>query len=119
MNYGYLVDRRTGLVGSANPTDADLERLRVSGFSVIVCLLDLREETTRYDTRRAAEAGWEWRNIAIRDFGTPSIAQLREFVALLEASLPDRKVVVHCQGGSGRTGTMAAAHWIAQGLSVS
>jgi hypothetical protein len=53
-----------GLVGSANPTDADLERLHVSGFSVIVCLLDLREQTTRSDTRRVAEAGWEWRNIA-------------------------------------------------------
>jgi protein-tyrosine phosphatase len=107
-----------GLMGSANPTDADLESMRASGFSTIVCLLDLDEQTPRYDTRRAAEAGCEWHNIAIRDFTAPSITQLREFVDLLAASLPGRTVVVHCQGGSGRTGTMAAADWIAQGLSA-
>jgi protein-tyrosine phosphatase len=28
------------------------------------------------------------------------------------------KVLVHCQGGSGRTGTMGAAYWIAKGLSA-
>jgi atypical dual specificity phosphatase len=107
-----------GVVGSGNPTDADLGPLRAFGFSVIVCLLDLDEQTPRYDTRRAAEAGWEWHNIPIRDCSAPSTAQLREFVVLLATSLPERKVVVHCQFGSGRTGTMAAAHWISQGLSA-
>jgi len=28
------------------------------------------------------------------------------------------KVLIHCQGGSGRTGTMGAVYWISKGLSV-
>jgi len=28
------------------------------------------------------------------------------------------KVIIHCQGGSGRTGTMRAACWISKGLPV-
>ena len=33
-------------------------------------------------------------------------------------SLKKGKVLVHCQGGTGRTGTMAAAYWIKKGLSA-
>jgi len=29
------------------------------------------------------------------------------------------KVLVHCQGGTGRTGTMAATYWVKKGLSAS
>ena len=71
-----------------------------------------------YDARRAEAAGWEWHNIAVRDFDAPSVQQIRQFVALVGSSLPQKKIVVHCQGGTGRTGTMAAAHWIARGLSA-
>jgi protein-tyrosine phosphatase len=31
----------------------------------------------------------------------------------------ERRTIVHCQGGSGRTGTFAAAYWIARGRSAS
>ena len=106
------------LLGSSNPSDAELEPLRASNFSVIVCLLDLDEQAARYDVGRSAAVGWEWHNITIPDFRAPTIAQLRQFVALVEVSLPKKKVVVHCQGGTGRTGTVAAAYWITKGLSV-
>lgn len=105
------------LMGSPNLSGRELERLWASGFSVIVCLLDLSEQTTGYDPPLAKAAGWEWQNIPIRDFGAPSLAQLHQFVELIRSSY-ERTVVVHCEGGTGRTGTMAAAHWIAKGLSV-
>ena len=107
------------LLGSSNPSDADLESLRRSEFSVLVCLLDLQEQTLQYNVDRAKSAGWEWHNIPVRDFKAPSVAQLREFVSLVKTSLPTKRVLVHCQGGSGRTGTAAAAYWIAKGLAVS
>ena len=106
------------LLGGSNPSDADLKNLRLSGFSVIVCLLDPQEQVPAYDLGGGALAGWEWHNMPIRDFQAPTVAQLREFVALMRTSLPTKKVFVHCQGGSGRTGTVAAAYWIAEGLSV-
>jgi len=35
----------------------------------------------------------------------------------VEQALEKGKVVMHCQGGSGRTGTMAAAYWVYKCLS--
>ena len=105
------------VIGCASPSDADLDAWRADGFSVIVCLLDLEEQLPNYDRNRAAAAGWEWHNIPIRDFEAPTLEQIEQCLTLLHASLPQRKVVIHCRGGIGRTGTMAAAYWIAKGLS--
>jgi protein-tyrosine phosphatase len=58
-------------------------------------------------------------SIPVRDFCPPTIAQLGEFVDTVERLPAGTKVVVHCQGGSGRTGTFAAAHWIAKGMTAS
>lgn len=103
------------LLGSANLSDADLAQLHADGFSVILCLLDLDEQPARYD--RAASAGWEWHNIPIRDFAAPTVEQIEQCLRMIFNSMPTKKVVVHCRGGIGRTGTMAAAYWIAKGLS--
>jgi len=106
------------LLGSSNPTDADLNQLMADGFSVVVCLLDVDEYLPGYDRVRAGAAGWEWHNISIRDFAAPTLQQIEQFLAIVSSSIPSRKVIVHCRGGIGRTGTMAAAYWISKGLSV-
>ena len=105
------------LLGSSNPTDADLSQLVTSGFSVIVCLLDLREQQPAYSRSQVVSAGWEWHNISIQDFAAPTLEQIEQFLALVASAIPQKKVVVHCRGGIGRTGTMAAAYWITKGLS--
>ena len=105
------------LLGSSNLSRRELEQLWAAGFSIVVCLLDLAEQRTGYDPFLAKAEGWEWLNIPIRDFDAPSLAQLHEFVELIRQS-HERRVIVHCEGGTGRTGTMAAAHWIAKGRSV-
>src|SRR5690242_18756374 len=105
------------LLGSGNLSDADLAQLRADGFSVILCLLDLSEQQTGYDQASAAQSGWEWHNVPVRDFAAPTIEQLEQCVTLLSGLLPYKKVVVHCRGGIGRTGTIAAAYWMAKGLS--
>ena len=105
------------LLGSSNPTDADLKQLIADGFSVIICLLDLDEHQPAYSRCPAAAAGWEWHNISIRDFAAPTVLQIEQFLALVASSIPQKKVVVHCRGGIGRTGTMAAAYWMTKGLS--
>ncbi len=105
------------ILGSSNPTTSDLEELRGQGFEVVVSLLREQEQPPNYDVARAVALGYERHNIPVRDFYPPSVAQLREFVDFV-SGLGSRKVIVHCQGGVGRTGTFAAAYRIAKGLAV-
>ncbi len=107
------------LIGSRNPTLADLEQLWRDGFSVLVSLLDEQEQSPRYDVGAATALGFERHSIPVRDFCPPTVEQLEQFVTLVAGLPPGSKTVVHCEGGTGRTGTFAAAYWIARGLTVS
>jgi predicted protein tyrosine phosphatase len=106
------------LLGSGNPTSTDLERLRGDGFEILVSLLDEEERAPRYDIARAAGLGYTRHNIAVKDFGPPTVEQLERFVRLIGATPAGAKIIVHCEGGSGRTGTFAAAYWVAKGMTV-
>lgn len=104
------------VLGSANPTGTDLERLRGEGFGILVSLLDEEEQPPRYDVAGATALGYSRHNIAVKDFGQPTMEQLEQFVRLVGAA--GAKIIVHCEGGSGRTGTFAAAFWVARGMTV-
>ena len=105
------------VMGSSNPSDADLRDLRAQGFATLVCLLDPTEQSTNYRKEEAGMLGYSLREIPVRDFHPPSSAQLLEFVTLAHTASDRARVLVHCQGGTGRTGTMASAYWISKGLS--
>lgn len=108
-----------GLVlGSTNPTNEELERLRAEGFNILVSFLDENQQPLRYDAKRTQELGYVRHSIPIRDFQAPTIVQLLEFTQLVESLPPDCKMLIHCEGGTGRTGTMAAAYWIAKGITA-
>ena len=107
------------LLGSKNPSNADLEQLRGEGFTELVSLLREEEQEPNYDISRAEALGFERHNIPVRDFGPPTIKQLKNFVDLIDLLQNGEKAIVHCQGGTGRTGTFAAAYWVAKGLTVS
>lgn len=107
------------VLGSSHPSDDDLRRLYSEGVRVIVCLLDESEQPARYDVAEAGRLGYARYCIPVRDFHAPSVAQIEKFLNVAATAAPDAKVLVHCEGGVGRTGTMAAAYWIAKGLSVS
>jgi len=114
----WWIDEPT-LAGGPNPTDDELTALRGRGFATIVCLLDPGEQALNYDVGRADAAGFRRHEIPVRDFGAPTLEQIETFVRIVERSGPeDGNVLVHCQGGTGRTGTMAAAYWIARGLTA-
>lgn len=106
------------LIGSSNPADADLEAFYAQGFRTIICLLDDAEQQTNYDVTAAASIGYRRHTIPILDYHAPTADQVWEFVRLVETESTSGSVLVHCQGGTGRTGTMAAAYWIAKGLSA-
>jgi Dual specificity phosphatase, catalytic domain len=84
------------------------------------CFAALREGTStalRYRTGRAL--GYSRYNISVRDFSHPTLDQLEQFAKLVDGLPRGTKMIVHCEGGTGRTGTLAAAYWITKGMTAS
>lgn len=106
------------LMGGPNPTGEELEQIRKAGPGdlLVISLLDGTLQIPGYSTARDREAGLIFHTIPIMDFTPPAISQILEFLGLVGKLRPGFRAYVHCQGGIGRTGTMAAAFWIAQGL---
>ena len=104
------------LAGSHNPNLHELRSLRGIGFSALVCLLDEDEvrTTLRYSVEDATRMGYAWHSIPVSDYHAPTLRQMRRFLDLVEHECGSGKLMVHCQAGVGRTGTMAAAYWIAR-----
>ncbi len=106
------------LLGSSNPSEASLQKFHREGFNMILSLLDETKQPPRYAPDWATALGYTRHCIPITDFEPPSIEQLCTFITLLASVSADTKILVHCEGGSGRTGTMGAAYWIAKGMSA-
>src|SRR5262249_10068101 len=101
-----------------NPTDEDLVRLRSQGFSVVFSFLDEKEQRPKYDKKCAAASGWRICSFPIEEGGVASLDQLSDFIASVKAFPGDTRILMHCESGLGRTAFMAAAYWIANGLTA-
>ncbi len=105
-------------LGSSNPTDRELDDLYREGFRTIISLLNEDEQTPYYDITAIEAKGFKRYSIPIQDFTAPALADFKRFLDIVGDSLRKGKVLVHCQAGIGRTGTMGAAYWINKGLSA-
>jgi protein-tyrosine phosphatase len=106
------------LLGCSNPTDEQFEDFYQEGFRTIISLLDEHEQTPYYNLKEIEAKGFKRYSIPVRDFTAPTLADFHKFLHIVSESLKQGKVLVHCQGGTGRTGTMAAAYWMKKGLSA-
>ncbi|NEQ44812.1 MAG: hypothetical protein F6K00_15115 [Leptolyngbya sp. SIOISBB] len=106
------------LLGIHNPTNRELEQLYSEGFSVLVSFLQAAEQRPCYDIPHIEAWGYKRYTIPVKDFAPPTLAQLEQFINLVNQTLPDAKMIIHCGGGSGRTGTFAAAYWVAKGMTA-
>jgi protein-tyrosine phosphatase/nicotinamidase-related amidase len=97
----------------------DLDALRDAGAARLLTLLgDDEVEWAGVGALGAESAarGIEWRRIAVRDQAAPSLEEARDAVAWLDAALDaGRDAVVHCMGGLGRSGLVAACALVARG----
>ncbi len=104
---------------------ADLSRVHQWGTRMVISLVeehefrDLQVETLPDDVDRL---GMKWRHLPIRDKSLPGecFKELwpdlgREIMTTLQAG---QRVFLHCSGGLGRTGTIAACLLIESGLSA-
>jgi ADP-ribosyl-[dinitrogen reductase] hydrolase len=97
----------------------DLSAIRVDeGARVLVTLLERAEMEQLGDLgREARRAGLEWIHFPIPDFSAPAdVGPARKLVERILGSLERGEgVVLHCWGGLGRAGTIAAACLVASG----
>lgn len=127
-----FVDARPGRLGMTlcpgrkdrgRDLDADLAALRAEGASVLVTLTTQEElawaGVPDLETR-ARGAGFETIALPIRDQEAPSDAAMDELTIAIRAHLDaGRTVVVHCMGGLGRSGLVAACVLVDRGRSPS
>lgn len=114
-SFSWVIDRRLGGMGRPGrhaALAADLDDLRRDGVTAIVSLLDQPDLLDAY-----RDAGFRPLQIALRNFGVPSLAQIEEFCAFVdEEAAHGGAVAAHCQYGVGRTGVMLIAYLIHRGM---
>jgi protein-tyrosine phosphatase len=104
------------VMGSSNPFTEELEHLFQIGFNTVISLLDENEQFPYYDVEKIVALGFDRSSIPIKDYTAPALKQFMKFLEIVHRDAG--KVLIHCQGGYGRTGTMAAAYWMDKGLSA-
>jgi ADP-ribosyl-[dinitrogen reductase] hydrolase len=96
----------------------DLEAIAAHGARLLVTLVEPHELSELGDVAAAARgSGLRWIHFPIPDVWVPSdLAATRRLVARMLRALGRGDVVVHCWGGLGRAGTIAACCLAARGL---
>lgn len=98
----------------------DVSRLVEEGVAELVCLVTDQElEAVGVpDLGAAVKArGLRFHRLPIPDQGVPTLDEARALVGrILDATGAGEKVVLHCMGGLGRTGTLAACALVARGF---
>ncbi|RME03891.1 MAG: protein tyrosine phosphatase [Planctomycetota bacterium] len=105
------------IMGSSHPDESQILECARQGIQTVICLLS-PHQPLRYSPENLKKHGIAWYHIQIEDFCAPTLEQFQSFFQILDERLPHGGVLFHCQAGCGRTGTMAAAYWIRQGLSA-
>jgi len=106
--FSWLIDGK--IAGSARPENENqLRWLWNEGIRAIVCLNLERP----LNDEQVKNLGFEYAFIPVRDFSAPKIEQMHEFVNFVNRMLKmNNPVVVCCEAGVGRTGTMLAAYLV-------
>jgi atypical dual specificity phosphatase len=115
--FSWLVDGELAampLPGRHRDLAEDTDFLRMEGIRTLVSLTETAPDA---DVLAASEISQVL--IPVRDFTAPTLDQMIEFVGVVSASVERGEPVgVHCTAGLGRSGTMAAAYLVAEGVSA-
>ena len=101
------------LAGCGYPrTDAALADLKARGISLLINLAE-----RAHDPDALARHGLVELHLPVPDFTPPQPDQLEQATAAIENAITaGQRVVVHCLGGYGRTGTLLACYLVRTGM---
>ena len=111
--------------GYGSDRHSDFREIRSNGISKIYCLqeeeelLYLSNGQENIESRRESlsNLGIELVHSPVKDFGVPSKEQAAELAdSILRDVKSGKNVLVHCMGGLGRTGTIAACVLVRTGI---
>lgn len=116
-NFSYVVEGKiaaSGHPGWGAELGGNLAHLREEGFRAILTVFE-----DPLDPGMMEEFGFEGLHLPVADFGAPTLEQAEKGVDFLKRhSRSGSRVLVHCFGGYGRTGTMLACYLIDRGNSA-
>ena len=102
-NFGQMDER---FYRGARPKEEDFKALAALGVKTII---DLTDNSREYEQPAVEAAGLRYINIPMVDKGTPQMAQIQEFLKVVDD--PETgKFFVHCAGGRHRTGVVGAVY---------
>lgn len=99
--------------GRSRPLEDDVNFLKAQGIGAIVSMTE-----RPLDEGIVRSLGMRYLHLPVPDYGAPTIQQINEFLAFLDAADSDGAVAVHCYAGQGRTGALLACALVHQGLSA-
>ena len=102
-NFGQMDDR---FFRGGQPKENDYKQLADLGITTVI---DLRQDPESYEKRNVEALGMKYINIPMSDKSYPPIAQVEQFLKLVDDPSTG-KFFVHCAGGRHRTGVMGAVY---------